>query len=320
MQSKNILVVMNIKNILAALFTCVASMAFSQNDTIWKRGGIFNASFNQVSLSNWSAGGENAASLNAFANLFANCKKGKIIWDNTLDMGYGITKQGSEKLTKNDDRFEYNTKFGYDALRSKLYYTTLINFRSQFTDGFNYPRTDSSRYISRFAAPAFTLIAFGLDYKPKDYFSVFVSPLTARYIIVNDDSLSKAGAYGVKPGDNLRSEIGAYLNSRFQKEIFTNITLLNKIDLFSNFKENPQNIDINWEILLSLKVNKAITVSIGTQLIYDDNTRILLYKEKNGVKTPDLKSDGTQRSGPRTQFRQIFGIGLAYKLNGYTIQ
>jgi hypothetical protein len=95
---------------------------------------------------------------------------------------------------------------------------------------------------------------------------------------------------------------------------------MTKLDLFSNYLEDPQNIDVNWEVLLSLKVNKYITASIGTQLIYDDNTQILLFKESNGVKTPVLGSDGTQKTGPRTQFRQVFGIGFAYKMQGFSIK
>lgn len=304
-----------------ALFIIISTNCLqAQNDTIWKRGGVFNVAFNQVSLSNWAAGGENSVALNALANLYANYKKGNITWDNALDMGYGTTKLGSEGVRKNDDRFELNTKFGYNAYKSKLYYSALFNFRSQFTDGYNYPRTDSSRYISRFAAPAFTLLALGIDYKPRDYFTFFLSPITARMVIVNDSVLSSEGAFGVDPEKKTRSEVGAYLNTRFQKEVVKNITILNKLDLFSNYMDNPQNIDINWEFLLSMKVNKAITVSLGTQLIYDDNTKILLFDDNNGARIPKLNADGTQASGPRVQFRQLFGIGLAYKFSGVTVE
>jgi hypothetical protein len=292
----------------------------SQNDTIWRTGGLFAVTFNQVSLSNWAGGGQNSIALNGMANLFANYKKGKLAWDNALDMGYGIVKQGEEKLRKNDDRFEINSKLGYDAYKAKFYYTVLFNFRSQFTEGFNYPRTDSSRYISKFAAPAFTLLALGIDYKPKDYFTFFLSPLTGRVIIVNDDSLSNAGAFGVEPGDKIRMEVGAYLNTRFQKDILKDVNFMTKLDLFSNYQEDPQNIDVNWEVLLAVKVNKYITASIGTQLIYDDNTKISIYKDNNGTKTPVLRSDGTQKTAPRTQFRQVFGIGFAYKMSGFTVR
>ena len=308
------------KLLLFLLSIAIISNSYAQNDTIWRTGGVFAANFNQVSLSNWAGGGQNAIALNSMVSLFAKYKKGKIAWDNALDMGYGIVKQGDEKLRKNDDRLELNSKLGIDAYKAKIYYTLLFNFRSQFDKGYNYPRNDSDRYISKFAAPAFTLLSLGMDYKPAPYFSVFLSPLTARLIIVNDDSLSKAGAYGVEPGDKIRDEYGAYLNTRFQKDILKNVNFMTKLDLFSNYAENPQNIDVNWELLLTVKVNEFITASIGTQLIYDDNTAISIYEEKNGVKTPVLKLDGSTKTGPRTQFREVFGIGLAYKMEGFTVK
>jgi hypothetical protein len=130
-------------------------------DTVWRTGGLFSSSFNQVSLMNWAAGGQDAMSLNNIVSLFAKYKKGHVAWDNTLDMGYGIVKQGDEKIRKNDDRLELNSKLGIQANESKFYYTLLFNFRSQFAEGYNYPRTDSSLYISKFAAPAFTLFSLG---------------------------------------------------------------------------------------------------------------------------------------------------------------
>lgn len=305
------------------LMVGICSIASAQNDTIakmdtvWTTGGIFTASFNQVSLTNWAAGGQNSMSLNNNVGLFAKYKKGKIAWDNNLDMGYGVIQQGEEKIRKNDDRLELNSKLGVNAGTSKFYYSILFNFRSQFAEGFNYPRNDSSLYISKFAAPAFTLLSMGMDYKPFDYFSFFLSPVTARAIIVNDKRLSDEGAFGVDPGDKYRAEVGAYLNTRFQKDVLKNVNFMTKLDLFSNYKEDPANVDVNWEIQLSMKVNSLLSVTIGTQLIYDDNTKIALYKDVNGVKVPITRPDGSQKTGPRVQFRQILGVGLTYKVNGY---
>lgn len=291
-----------------------------KTDTVWRTGGLFSSSFNQVSLMNWAAGGQDAMSLNNIVSLFAKYNKGKMAWDNTLDMGYGIIKQGDEKIRKNDDRLELNSKLGYKVKETKFYYTILFNFRSQFAEGYSYPRTDSSLYISKFAAPAFALFSIGIDYKPADYFSFFISPITARGIIVNDKRLSEAGAFGVDPGEKFRSEVGAYLNTRFQKDIVQNVNFMTKLDLFSNYQEEPQNIDVNWEVLISMKVNSFISVSLGTQLIYDDNTKINLFRTVNGTEVPITKLDGTQKTGPRTQFRQIFGVGLTYKMEGFSIR
>lgn len=302
-----------------ALLLC-STLSQGQNDTLWKTGGVFNVMFSQVSLSNWAAGGENSVALNGLANLFAYHKKGNTTWDTNLDLGFGLTQQGEESARKNDDRIELNSKFGYNAYHSKLFYTALFNFRSQFAPGYNYPRTDSSNYISKFAAPAFTLLALGMDYKPTDYFTLFISPFSARYVIVNDDSLSATGAFGVEPGQKVRSEVGAYLNTRILKEVVKNVTVMSKLDLFSNYKENPENIDVNWEILISMKINKFISASIGAQVIYDDNTAIPLFEEKNGVRTPVLDMNQVQKTGPRTQIRQIFAIGLNYKLQNFRIR
>jgi hypothetical protein len=299
--------------LLISLSSINAQDSTAVKDTLWRKGGFISINFNQVSLTNWAAGGENSVSLSGISSLFANYKKGRIAWDNTLDLGYGLVKQGDKELRKNDDKIELNTKFGYDATnKSKWYYTGLLNFKSQFAPGFNYTDTTSVK-ISEFAAPAFALFAIGMDYKPSSYFSLFLSPITAKFIIVNDDSLSKLGAFGVDPGEKVRTEIGAYLNARFQKEIATNIVLMTKIDLFSNYQENPENIDVNWEVLLGMKINKYISASLSTQLIYDDNTPITIF-EGSGK---DKRAVGV---GPRTQFKQAFGIGFAYKFAGYSVK
>jgi hypothetical protein len=298
---------------LLAIGSLNAQDSAAGKDTLWRKGGFISINFNQVSLTNWAAGGENSVSLSGISSLFANYKKGRIAWDNNLDLGYGLVKQGDKELRKNDDKIELNTKFGYDATnKSKWYYTGLVNFKSQFAPGFNYTDTTSVK-ISEFAAPAFALFAIGMDYKPTSYFSIFLSPITAKFIIVNDDSLSKAGAFGVDPGEKVRTEIGAYLNARFQKEIAANIVLMTKIDLFSNYQENPENIDVNWEVLLGMKINKYISASLSTQLIYDDNTPITIF-EGSGK---DKRAVGV---GPRTQFKQAFGIGFAYKFAGYSVK
>lgn len=299
--------------LISAIGALNAQDSTAGKDTLWRKGGFVSISFNQVSLTNWAAGGENSVSLSGISSLFAKYKKGRIAWDNNLDLAYGLVKQGDKEFQKNDDRIELNTKFGYDATKeSKWYYTGLFNFKSQFAPGFNFTDTTSVK-ISQFAAPAFVLFAIGMDYKPNNNFSLFLAPITARFIVVNDDLLSKVGAFGVEPGEKVRTEVGAYLNARFQKEIATNIALMSKLDLFSNYKENPENIDVNWEVLIGMKINKYISASLSTQLIYDDNTPITIFEGYG----KDKRAVGV---GPRTQFKQAFGVGFAYKFAGYSVK
>src|SRR5690554_842026 len=102
------------------LLLFIPLMSYAQNaegDTIknWKKGGDFSFTFSQVSLNNWSAGGQNSVSGNIQLNTFANYAKGKNAWDNTFQVGYGLTQQGSDNLIKSDDRVLISSKYGYKA-------------------------------------------------------------------------------------------------------------------------------------------------------------------------------------------------------------
>ena len=308
------------------LLTIFNLTVFAQKDSTWHTGGLVALNFNQTSLTNWAAGGENSLAATGLVNLFAKYKKNRTAWDNSLDLAYGILKSGEKDVRKNEDKIDFLSKFGLDvADKSKLAYAVLFNFKSQFDNGFSYP-TDTSKYlISKFAAPAYFLLALGIDYKPNKDFSLFISPLTAKITLVNDQTLADQGSFGVDPaeydasgkkikdGKKTRNEFGAYLNARYQKEILTNVNLLTKLDLFSNYSKNPQNIVVNWEILLAMKINKFMSASISTQLIYDDNVNIQQYESKNGFLVPKIDAAGNPISGPRVQFKEVLAIGLAYK-------
>lgn len=284
-------------------------------DTIegWKTGGVFSVNLTQVSLTNWSAGGENSISVNGLLSLFANYKKGNSAWDNQLDLGYGILKQGDDGVRKTDDKIEFTSKYGQKAFKN-WYYAGLVNFKSQMTAGYNYP--DDSTEISNFLAPGYLLGAIGLDYKPSDVLTVFISPLTMKATIVNDQNLADAGAFGVDPaefndlgvlvknGSNLRAEYGGYLRAQFKKDIMENINLQTRIDLFSNYSEEPTHIDVNWEVLIAMKVNKYISATITTNLIYDHDIDIAV--DENG-------DDIIDAFGPRVQFKEVLGVGLSVK-------
>ncbi len=194
-------------------------------DTSWKKGGIGSVNFNQVAFSNWAAGGENSVSGAAFLTVFANYAKDRIAWDNQLDLAYGLLKSGNSKVVKSEDKIDLNSKLGYKVSKeSKFYYTFLFNFKSQFANGYDY-KYDTLREhpISRVLTPAYLLYSIGVDYKPNDNFSLYLSPLTCRTIIVNDDDLSQAGAFGVDPGKKSLTQLGAYLRAMYKKDVFTNV-------------------------------------------------------------------------------------------------
>lgn len=284
-------------------------------DTIqgWKNGGLFSANLAQTSLTNWAAGGQNSVAVSGILSLFANLSKGKSRWDNSLDIGYGILKQqGDEfKYRKTDDRFEFLSKYGRQAF-SNFYYAGLLNFKTQMKPGYNYASATTRNKISDFLSPGYLLLALGLDYKPGTYISAFIAPLTAKYTFVRNETLSAAGAFGVTPGEKSRSEVGGYFRavyarSDFKSEFMKNVAVISKVDLFSNYTDNPQNIDVSWENIISLKVNKFISATINTHLLYDDNVKVPFDRNNDGATAPG------ETVGSKVQFKEILGVGLAYK-------
>ncbi|NLN30898.1 MAG: DUF3078 domain-containing protein [Bacteroidales bacterium] len=269
----------------------------------WKRGGLLSVSLAQTSLTNWAAGGQKSMAINGIFSHFANLKGEKFTWDNSLDLGYGLLKQGDEGYKKTDDKIDFLSKYGRQALKN-LYYAGLVNFKTQMQPGYKYDGEEKTK-ISNLFAPAYLLTALGLDYKPDAYFSAFIAPLTAKFTFVTDDDLSAAGAFGVKPGEKSRSEIGGYLRAIYSKSDFTseflkNVSFTTKLDLFSNYAHNPQNVDVSWETLIGLKINKYISVSFNTHLLYDDDIKIKVADEEKSV-------------GSLVQFKEIFGVGFSYK-------
>ena len=264
----------------------------------WKTGGIFNLNINQGSLSNWSAGGDKFSfSLNSYLNVYAFYKKNKNSWDNSLDLAYGIVNTTSLGSRKASDRIDLTSKYGY-ALSKKWNAAVLFNARSQFANGYAYSKTaaglDTSSLTSKTFAPAYLLLSLGFDYKPADNFSLFLSPITARYVIVSDDRI--ALLYGLDSGKNVKAELGAFVSVNFTKKLGSKFTYKTKLDLFSNYRKNPQNIDMYWSNVITATITKYINFSFNLDMIYDDDTQNV-----NPAK------------GPAPQWLQLMGIGFAYK-------
>jgi DUF3078 family protein len=267
----------------------------------WKTGGLYNLTFNQAAHSNWAAGGDNSAiSLSTLLNMYAFYLDGRRSWDNTLTLAYGFTRTTSLGTRKADDRIDLVSKYGYDVGK-KWYLSGLLNFRSQFAKGYDYPSSGPNVLTSDFMAPAYLLLSLGMDYKPNDHFSFFISPATIREVIVNNDSLAAQAAFGVDSGKRSRFEFGAYASVNYSTSLSKTASYATKLDLFSNYLHNPQNISLYMTNILNVKATEAISMNLSVTLVYD-----------NDIKT--VKSDGTA-GGPALQFQEILGIGLAYKFD-----
>ncbi len=273
---------------------------FSQENAeqkTWTKGATGNLTFSQVALSNWAAGGQDSYSTDILVNLFANYRKGKSSWDNTLKLAYGIVKIKDEDMKKSNDQIEFESKYGYQASKHWAY-SAMLTFRSQFMEGYDYVSTPRVR-ISDFMAPGYLTLGFGMDYKPMERLSIFMSPLTGKATFVLDEDLSNAGAFGVKAGEKSLLEYGALVKIKFEQPIVKNINFVTSADFFTSYNNNPGNIDVNWEVLLDMRINKYLSANIRTHLIYDDDIKI---------------ADDKGNMAPRIQFKEAFGLGISYKI------
>lgn len=269
---------------------------------IWRTGGIMSLNVSQSALSHWAAGGDKSSfALTGLVNGYASYAKGKNTWDNILDMAYGYTKTTSTGMRKSDDHFYLTSRYGRQATKNKKwYYSALFDFKTQFANGYLYSADGDKTYNSTLFSPAYVLLSLGMDYKATSYFDVFLSPITSRWTIVNSDVLSNQGKYGVTPGKHVLNEIGAFLAANFNKDLSKSINYTSQLQLFSNYKHNPQNIDVYWTNLLTLKVTKYLATTIALNMIYDDDVKFPTKADPN-------------REVAHLQLQELLGVGFSYK-------
>jgi opacity protein-like surface antigen len=294
------------KNLIVALFAIIASSsANAQEDTIpsnWRLKAIYGLNGTQSSFVNWNAGGRNNIALLGYVAASAKYEKNNLKWDNDLGAALGglqyLDQNVGNELQKTDDRLELATNLGY-RLKEHYYLSMLGSFRTQFIDGFD----NDGTFTSTFMAPGYINLSLGIDYTPNDNFSAFLSPLASKMTFVTDPTLSAAGSFGVDAGETFRGEFGAHFRMKYNRELAKNIEMKSKLELFSNYLENPENIDVNAEILFSFKVNSWFSASLLWNLIYDDDIRI---------------TDSNGNTGPRTQFKSVLGLGVSYTMKNFT--
>lgn len=285
----------------------------------WKFGGIGGLTFNQAGFKNWAAGGTNSFSLLFNARVFADYKKRNHLLQMWLAAEYGLqfTKGDQYKLRKNADRWEVFAKYGY-RIHKPLYVAAYADLRSQFANSYNY--TDTAKYvISRAAAPLIFEGAIGLDYVPNKYFSLFVSPLAAKVTYVAANDIAALNSFGNFFPSKVKKEFGAVLIATYKQDFWKqNISILSVFKAYKNYLRSNQdpfdaslgreskdhyrkNIDVDWQTTIGLKVNKFLSASVFTHLIWDNDVTFV-------TDNPSLKTS-------KVQFRDIIGVGLTYQMN-----
>jgi len=254
----------------------------------WKRGGNVLVTFSQSAFNNeWTGGGIANIAANILVNYDFNLTKGDLIWDNKLIIDYGINKnEGDDNFKKNNDRLEFNSLAGKKA-SNNWYYSVYFNMKTQMDRGFVYDANGNAiGSTSHFFSPVYFQAGPGLLWKKSDNLHVNISPAAGKLIIVHKEF---AGAYGTEAGDTERFELGAAVRGYYKVDLMKNISVENILALYSNYLEDPQNVDIDYTMNLAMQVNKYISANLTFQAIYDDNTNPMGF-----------------------QIRETFGLGFNY--------
>ena len=272
----------------------------------WSWYSKFGVGFTSVQLTNWTGGGQDAISvaLNCLASY--DYTDSVFYWDNEMQLGYGLVRQGKQAIQKSDDRIILSTRATHKT--SDWYrFTGFVDLRSQFVDGFNYGALDTlgnPTLISGFFAPAFLTAALGAELRPVSQVRILAAPLSSRSTFVSDDRIiavgvaSGDGAFGLAPGERSRTSLGAVLNASIDWEMFTNVTLRTRFNGFMPY-ETPDLWVVTLENAVMMKVNSWLNIQWLADVFYDD-------------RIPVVRTDGT--TGPATQLRNQLIVNINWNL------
>ncbi len=268
-----------------ALISIHAQETATDTTKFWTKKGNISLLFNQSAYNKqWLGGGTSNVAGNFGLNYDFNYKKDDIVWDNKFILAYGLTKiKGGDKPAKTDDRLELNSLWGKKA-KGQWYYSMFFNFKTQMDTGLD----KNDEKISHFFSPAYFQLGPGMLWKKSNNLSVNFSPATSKLIIVHPHFTKFRSSFGVLQGDSSRFEFGSSISGYYKFNIMTNVSVENRLNLYSNYLDNPQNVDVDYQMNVIMKINKYLSANVAVQAIYDDN------------------------SVQAVQVRELFGLGVNY--------
>ena len=273
----------------------------------WYYGGISMLSFSQDYTLNWAAGGDPAFSVKATGNYYLKYRKKRLIWDNTLDIDYGMQRNLETKVnTKTTDNVDLASNFGYQ-LKGNWNCAALVKLQTQISDGYT-----NEVVTSTFMTPAYLITSIGFEYKSKDW-GVFFSPVTGKTTFKLDDRFFDGAYFAVDSGLKLKSALGGFARFTLNKNINPKISVNSKLELFSDYFNQPEKVDVNFEMRWIFKVTEWLSFSFYAALVYDYDIKFTCYQE-DGV-TPRLNAKGEVMTTDHLQLKENYGLTLMNKFS-----
>jgi hypothetical protein len=292
----------------------------STNKKPWSYKGQYSLLMNQLAFSHWATGGESSIAGRATANYRVKYHKNKFTFEHQAHLAYGVAGYINKDIEKTDDKLDVSFSAGR-KISKKWAFTGMTIFKSQFTNGYNYP--NDSDLVSAFMSPAYVTVSAGLNYKPNKNFQMFLSPLAGKVTFVLNQNLANQGAYGVKkavydslgniitPGRNYLGLLGINILCTYKTKLMKNVNYKTNLNLYNNYLEPQTDIrwqmDVDWENNLTFKINEYMATVFFVQFKYDPKVLFPEYQIIDGLNT--LTAEHTA-----LQFKESLGIGLTYKI------
>ena len=268
-------------------------------DKEWKINGVMGLNATATGMWNWAAGGNNNANGVLFGNVSLLYRKDKLAWETNLDTEIGAMYMAGTKYTwrKSSDKINFATKLGYE-FAPKWYATALGSFKSQYIKGYDYTLvggTETETYISNWLSLSYSDLSLGIDWKPNEIFSVYLSPVAGRISTATDAALR--AKYGVDLDKTNRSAFGLAFKGGVNYARIENLKVISTLGLFTPYNKDFGNFDVDWDVAVSYQFLKVLNVTLSTSLKYYDKVLI---------------ADQTGYLAPRVQFKTVLGVGVGY--------
>ena len=289
------------------LLSATSISAQEKAPSLWTKAGFVGLKFTQSSFTNWAAGGENALALDAQFTYQADYKNEKHLWQNRVELNYGFNQTGDAPLKKTTDKIYLNSNYGFQ-IENSLYLRAFLTYQSQFSNGYQYGSDNERTFVSRFMAPGYVSAGLGITWTPAPIVSAVFTPVTWKGTFVLDDALARQGAFGVEEEKNVLNEMGANLKVELNYDVMKNVNLYSRLNLFSDYMRGKEarNIDVSWDVQINMTINKWLSASVSTNLVYDNDIKFA-YDKKD--------ADGNiigQGKCAKVQFKEVLAIGLQY--------
>jgi len=240
---------------------------FAQEDSVklytWTPLAVVGLNLSQVSLSNWTQGGENAVAVSFLGTGGLKYLTESWRFTNELKLAYGRTKLGSQDFRTTDNELYLESVLAYNIGWAVNPYVSNI-IRTAVANGYKY-EDDTTYSIAGFFDPGYVTQSVGFTYDKLDNFT------TRLGFAVQETFTNKYNQYADDPStaeiEKTKVETGLESVTTAQFNLQDNLLYKSNLRLFTRF-ESMDVWDVRWDNAFVAKINDYLNVNLAVLLIY----------------------------------------------------